>query len=335
MKIPFKVLKEGLYCTAGDFFIDAWRPVKHCVVTHGHGDHARWGHEYYYCSPETLPIIRHRIGENIKVKRLDYQKKYKFNDAWVSLHPAGHILGSSQVRIETKTGVYVISGDYKRAQDPSCLPFECVPCNVFVTETTFGLPIYQWENPNIIARQIYEWWQENSRNDHPSVLFCYALGKAQHVMALLKQFTDSPVYLHGAVSHLAKIYQDQGISMMPFIPVSEKPKDEKFSKDLIIAPPSAAGSLWLKRFPGFRTAAASGWMQIRGMKKRAGHDSGFVLSDHADWNDLLRTVTECGAEHVLTTHGYTDIVAKYITEKFGIKGSELKGLETVTEEDVG
>lgn len=335
MKIPFKVLPEGLYCPSGDFFIDAWRPVKNCVITHGHGDHARWGHQQYFCSKETLPIICHRLGDHIKAKSFEYGKKYKFGETWVSLHPAGHILGSSQVRVETAHGVFVISGDYKRAPDPSCLPFECVECDVYVTETTFALPIYQWENPKIIAKQIYDWWQENSRSGHPSVLFCYALGKAQHVMALLKEFTDQPVYVHGAITPLAQIYKDLGISMIPFIPVTEKPKSEKFSNDLIIAPPSTAGSLWLKRFPTFRTAAASGWMSIRGMRKRASHDNGFVLSDHADWNELIKTVTECKAKQVLTTHGYTDVFTKFLNEELKIQSSELKGLEAMTEEDVG
>lgn len=335
MRTPFKVLPEGLYCPSGDFFIDAWRPVKNCIITHGHGDHARWGHQQYYCSKPSVPIICHRLGEKIKVKPLEYGEKIKLGETWVSLHPAGHILGSSQVRIENKNGVFVVSGDYKRALDPTCLPFEPVECDVFVTETTFALPVYQWDDPKIVGKQIYDWWQTNSQNNHPSVLFAYALGKAQHVMAMLKQFTDQPVYLHGAVTHLAQIYKDQGIDMLPFLPVSDKPKNENFSKDLIIAPPSAAGSLWLKRFPTFRTAAASGWMQVRGMRKRAGHDYGFVLSDHADWNDLIKTVKQTKAKHILTTHGYTDVFSKYLTEDLGIPSSELKGLEATTEEDVG
>lgn len=333
MNIPFVVQPEGLYCTEGEFHIDAMRPVPLCVVTHGHGDHARWGHEKYIATVDSEEILKHRLGDHIQLKSLQYGEKIKLGKAWVSLHPAGHILGSAQVRIEIGNKVYVVSGDYKRAKDPTCLPFEVVECDLFITESTFGLPIYRWENPDIIAKQIYQWWQTNREENHPSILFCYALGKAQRILSMLKTMTEEKVYLHGAILPLTDIYAKKGISMVPFAPVSEKEKKDSFKGDLILAPPSAAGSLWLKRFPSFRTAAASGWMQVRGMRRRKGMDQGFILSDHADWDDLLLTVQQTKASVILTTHGSTQPLAEYIKEKLSLDARELYGLQMVDEDE--
>lgn len=331
MKIPLTVRKEGLYCPAGDFYIDAWSPVPVCVVTHGHGDHARYGHQHYIASSDGVEILRHRLGQAISLQALGYGEKVKRGNAWISLHPAGHILGSVQVRIETAEGVTVVSGDYKRARDPTCPPFEVVPCDCFVTESTFALPIFRWEKSEMTAAKIYKWWQENSRQDAPSVLFCYALGKAQRLLALLAPLTSQPIYLHGAIYPLAAIYAKKGIHLGHFLPISEKEKKGSFTHDLILAPPSAAGSLWLKRFPGFRTAAASGWMQVRGTRRRKNLDQGFVLSDHADWDALMATVKETQASQILTAHGNTTPLAKYLSEVSGLKARELKGLELASE----
>lgn len=331
MNIPLEVKPEGLYCTAGDFYIDPWYPVSKCVVTHGHGDHARWGNEHYIAAKDSEEILKQRIGPSIPLQTLSYHEKIKLKNAWVSLHPAGHILGSAQVRIETSTGVYVISGDYKRAPDPTCLPFEVLECDLFVTESTFALPIYQWEDNEKIARQIYEWWQENAANDHPSVLFCYALGKAQRILSLLQELATRPIYLHGAILPFAEIYKNHGASLAPFAAVMERDKSLPFSKELILAPPSAAGTPWLKRFPGFRTALASGWMQIRGARRRNGMDRGFVLSDHADWDNLIKTIKETKATKVLTTHGSALVLAKFLQEDCKIDAQELKGLESTDE----
>lgn len=331
MKIPFEVKTEGLYCSAGDFFIDAWRPVPLCIVTHGHGDHARYGHKHYLAANDSLEILKHRLGKNIAIQTLSYGEKIKVKNCWISLHPAGHILGSSQVRIETKEGVFVVSGDYKRASDPTCEPFEVVECDLFVTESTFALPVYHWEKNDVIAKEIYDWWQGNANEDHPSVLFCYALGKAQRILSILSPLTDRTVYLHGAIFPLSQIYESKGIKMAPFQAVSEQEKSKSFVKDLILAPPSAAGSPWLRRFPSFRTASASGWMQIRGMKKRKGMDRGFILSDHADWDGLIRTISETKAGQILTTHGSGEVLARYLKEELGLDAFELKGLESTDE----
>ncbi|MBA3816080.1 MAG: ligase-associated DNA damage response exonuclease [Parachlamydiaceae bacterium] len=333
MDIPLKVLEQGLFSTSGNFYIDAWKPVPICIVTHGHGDHAYWGHNLYIGSPETIKIIQHRLGKDVSCQVLDYHQKIKLGNCWVSLHPAGHILGSSQVRIEDSKSVTVISGDYKRGIDPTCKPFEVVECDIFVTESTFALPIYQWPKDDIIEKQIYDWWQENANNDHPSILFCYSLGKSQRVLGLLNKHTDKTVHLHGAVYSLSKLYKEMGVEMIPFLPVSESAKGSLFNKDLIIAPPSAIGAPWMKRFPSCRTACASGWMEVRGTRRRKALDQGFVLSDHADWADLIRTIDETKARIILTTHGNSAVLAQYLTEEKGLDARELKGLEANNNEE--
>jgi putative mRNA 3-end processing factor len=331
MKIPFEVRPEGLYCQWGDFYVDASRPVNQCIVTHAHGDHARWGHKHYIATLDSVPILHHRLGANLSIQGLEYGQKLKIGQCWVSLHPAGHIFGSAQIRIESREGIYVISGDYKRAQDPTSLPYEGIPCDVFVTESTFALPIYHWEDPTEIARKIYHWWQNNSAEDHPSVLFCYALGKAQRILSTLRSFTEQPIYVHGAILPIASIYAEKKIPMLPFLPIGEKKEGKNFAKELILAPPSAAGTPWLKRFPTFRTASASGWMQVRGTRRRKGMDQGFVLSDHADWEGLLQTIEESQAKIVLTAHGSSDVLARYLRETKGLDARELKGLESSEE----
>lgn len=326
MEIPLKVLEQGLFCPSGQFFIDAWEPSPICVVTHAHGDHAYPGHGLYIGSPETIEIIKHRLGKETPCQILDYQKKIKLGHSWVSLHPAGHILGSSQIRIENQKSVTVISGDYKRVLDPTCAPFEVVPCDIFVTESTFALPIYQWAKNEIIGKQIYEWWQENAQQGHPSILFCYALGKAQRVLSMLSQYTDKAIKVHGAVYSLSLLYKEFGVNMSEFAYVSDSAKGTTFTQDLIIAPPTAMGSPWMKRFPSFRTALASGWMEVRGNRRRKALDRGFVLSDHADWADLIRTIEETQAKIILTTHGNSATLARFLREERALDARELKGL---------
>lgn len=333
MDIPLKVAPQGLYCPSGNFFIDAWKPVPICIVTHAHGDHAYSGHGQYLCTPHTIEILKHRIGKELPFKILEYGDKIKLGNAWVSLHPAGHILGSAQIRIETHQSVTVISGDYKRAFDATCLPFEVVECDIFVTESTFALPIYQWAHPDIIRKQLLRWWAENASKGHPSLLFCYSLGKAQRLMSLLKEEKDKKVYLHGAVYSIAKIYEKLGISMISFSPVSEHEKGASFTQELILAPPSALGSSWMKRFPSCKTSFASGWMEIRGTRRRKALDQGLVFSDHADWNDLIRTIEQSQAKIILTTHGNSATLARYLREVKNKDARELKGLETISDEE--
>lgn len=324
---------QGLLCNRGNFYIDAWKPTPLCIVTHAHGDHAYWGHGLYIGSPETVSIIKHRLGKDTPCQILEYHKKIKLGNCWVSLHPAGHILGASQIRIEDGNNVTVISGDYKRALDPTCAPFEVIECDIFVTESTFALPIYQWEANEVIANQIFEWWQENAENGHPSILFSYALGKAQRVMSMLKERSNKTIHLHGAVFSLSQLYKEMGIELPPFTAVSESVKGTSFKEDLIIAPPSAVGTPWMKRFPACKTAFASGWMEVRGIRRRKALDRGFVLSDHADWPGLIKTIEETKAKIVLTTHGNSATLSRYLQQVKGIDARELKGLEQNFEEE--
>lgn len=328
MKIPFEVHRQGLFFPAGNFYVDAWEPVPLCLVTHAHGDHAVFGHNKYVAVSESAEVLRYRLGGDLPLQTFPYGEKCKFGQSWVSFHPAGHILGSAQVRIEIGEKVYVISGDYKRAADATCLPYEIVECDLFITESTFALPIYRWEDSDITAKKIYAWWQENQRENHPSVLFCYALGKAQRILSLLKKYADKPIYLHGAIWPLAQIYAEKKIPLAPFLPIMDQ---MDYSKELILAPPSALSSPWLKRFPSHRKALASGWMQVRGIRKRRGIEKGFVLSDHADWDDLLQTIRDSKASKVGTAHGFASVLAKYLKEEWKIETFELKGLESSDE----
>lgn len=333
MEIPLQLKPQGLYCPLGDFFIDAWAPVPCCVITHAHADHAHAGHGQYIGTEHTIKILKHRLDANLPAQSLKYQQKIKLKDVWVSLHAAGHILGSAQVRIETKKTVIVISGDYKRAVDATCQPFEIVECDIFVTESTFGLPIYQWPHPHQVQQQILMWWHENASKGHPSILFCYALGKAQRIMSLLKAQEDDTVYLHGAMLALTHIYSELGMPLAKFAAVSDIAKGTSFSQALILAPPSALGSPWMKRFPSARTAFASGWMAVRGARRRKAVDRGFVLSDHADWKDLIDTIHHTKARIVLTTHGNAATLAHYLRESQNIEASLLKGLEMNPEDE--
>lgn len=305
--------KAGLYCQAGDFYIDPWLPVERALITHAHSDHSRAGSKTYYASVKSLPLIKHRLGEDISIIGKAYGEKFKLKNATISFHPAGHILGSAQIRIEAGNQVWVASGDYKRTFDPSCDPFEVVPCDVFISEATFALPIYQWQKGSETAEQIFNWWQSDLTR--PSLVFCYALGKAQRLLAELLNWTDQTIYLHGSMEKLTQIYRDQNIQMLPTKLVTEAPPPYPFAGDLILAPPSAHRSLWMKRFKEPQTAFASGWMQVRGARRRRGYEKGFVLSDHADWNELNQTIEETKAQTIFLTHGKTEALDRFLTEK--------------------
>ncbi len=316
---------DGLYCPAGDFHIDPWRPVPRAVITHAHADHARAGSEHYFAQHDGLPIMRHRLGEQHEFTGMDYGERRRFGSTTVSLHSAGHVLGSAQVRVEHDDGrVWVVTGDYKRDPDPTCAPFEVVPCDTIITEATFALPCYQWPPVEQVGEQIWQWWSGHA--DRPCILFTYAFGKAQRVLAALTEHTDRPVYLHGAMVALTDMYREAGIKMVPTVPVTEMDKKHDFAGELILAPPSAAGSPWMRRFRNASTGFASGWMRIRGNRRRRGYDHGFELSDHADWPALLRTIRECGASTVLTTHGRSDDLVRYLRECEGIDARALTTL---------
>lgn len=315
-----RVTDHGLYCPRGDFYVDPWKGVERAVITHGHADHARWGSQHYHATAPSAPILHQRIRD-IELSSYDFGEAFELGDARVSFHPAGHVLGSAQVRVEVDGEVWVVSGDYKRASDPTCAGFEVVECDTFITEATFALPVYQWRPGAAVAREILEWWDSNVRRRKASVLLCYALGKAQRVLGELATMTDRPVFLHGAIASMVEVYREAGVELLPTEKVQEK---RDFAGELIIAPPSAAGSTWLRRFGDYELGFASGWMRLRGARRRRGYDRGFVLSDHADWPGLVATVRATGAKKVLATHGYTDAIVRYLQEE----GIDAQALET-------
>ncbi|WP_238876313.1 ligase-associated DNA damage response exonuclease [Achromobacter xylosoxidans] len=317
---------EGLYCAAGGFYIDPWRPVDVAVLTHGHGDHARAGMGRYHTSVEGLPILRWRLGDQDYSVHA-YGEPFTLGRARVSLHPAGHVLGSAQVRVEVDGQVWVVSGDYKRQPDPTCTPFEVVPCDTFITEATFGLPIYRWPSAADVARDIVQWRDHCAARGEAAILYCYALGKAQRVLAELMPFIDRPVYLHGAIAAGVDVYRGAGVAMADtrlVIDAEGAPAaaGTGFAGELVLAPPSAAGSAWLRRFRKAQHGFASGWMRLRGNRRRRNMDRGFVVSDHADWPDLLRTVRQTGARRVIATHGDTEALVRTLNES-GIAAETL------------
>jgi putative mRNA 3-end processing factor len=306
---------EGLYCPAGGFYIDPVEPVAQAVVTHAHGDHARQGNARYHVARPGLGLMRERLGEPALIEAYGYGEPFTLGDVRVSLHPSGHMLGAAQVRMEHAGRVVVVSGDYKRESDPTCAPFEPVACDTFVTESTFALPVYRWPPMALVLDELLAWWDDCARRKVPAVLFCYALGKAQRLLAELAPRVDRMVYLHGALLRLTGLYREAGVALPPTQPLEENARGAALAGELILAPPSAAGSPWMRRFPNASTAFASGWMRIRGNRRRRGYDRGFVVSDHADWDGLLRSVRDSGAQRIYVTHGDGHALVRYLREQ--------------------
>ncbi|MEK8091725.1 ligase-associated DNA damage response exonuclease [Methylocystis sp. IM3] len=303
---------QGLYCPQGDFHIDPWRPVARAVVTHGHSDHARRGSARYLCHRDCAPILLRRLGD-ISIETLDYGERIEINGVAVSLHPAGHVLGSAQVRVECGGEVWVASGDYKTEPDGVSAPFEPVRCHVFITESTFGLPIYRWRPQHEIMADVNAWWRENAEAGRASVMFAYGLGKAQRLLAHVDP-AIGPIVAHGAVEPINDIYRRQGVALPPTRLVSQMSGKDAFARALVIAPPSTAGTAWTRRFGEYSDAFASGWMQIRGNRRRRGFDQGFPLSDHADWPGLLAAIKATGAARIHVTHGAAGALTRYLRE---------------------
>lgn len=312
----------GLFCKPGQFAIDPWEPAELALITHAHADHARPGSQSYIAAHSCVPLLKRRLGDDINIRGVDFGEALEIGRTRVSFHPAGHVLGSAQIRVEHDHDVWVFTGDFKRDHDPSAEPFELVPCNTLITEATFALPIYKWESGQVVAGQIFQWWQAMKAENRPAVLFAYSLGKAQRVLAELLQFTDESVYLHGAVANMTEVYRNQGIAMLPTHPIDLNDKTKDYAGQLIIAPPGASGSAWMRRFKNASTGFCSGWMRVRGNRRRRGYDRGFVLSDHADWSGLLTTVRESGAQQVLATHGRGDVFVRFLKEQ-GYEAEEL------------
>ena len=329
MKEPLVVRPEGLYCSAGDFYIDPRARVSKALITHAHSDHARPGHKQYLVSDSCLPLLKLRLGKEVKAEGLPFGVSRKIGDARISFHPAGHILGSAQIRVEVKGRVWVVSGDYKPHEDRSCEAFELVKCDVFVSECTFGLPVYRWEKEGNIHQQINNWWSKNARLGRPSLLFAYSLGKAQRVLSGLDP-SIGPIFAHRAVHPFLPVYKKAGIQL-PKVKIVED-GDDACSDAIIVAPPAVEDANWSQRFKGAKHGFASGWMAIRGAKRRRNLDRGFVLSDHADWRGLLEVIRGTGADEIKLTHGYGDPLARYLGE-LGIKASTLEGARERTGED--
>ncbi len=318
---------KGLYCPAGEFYVDPWKPVERALITHAHADHARPGSSQYHAARSGVGLLKQRLGKNTAIQAHDFDAKVQLGRAAASFHPAGHVLGSAQVRIEVDGEVWVISGDYKCDDDPSCEPFEAVPCDVFITEATFALPIYRWDPIELVMDQLMPWWAVNADAGRTSVIFCYALGKAQRLLAEIgRRAAGHPIFVHGAVDALLPAYREAGIALPETIPVLDQSKEKSFAGELVIAPPSAFGSPWMQRLGDCGTAFASGWMRVRGHRRRRGFDEGFVLSDHADWPGLLAAIEATGAKKVFATHGYSDTLARYLREERGIAAEPLETL---------
>jgi putative mRNA 3-end processing factor len=305
--------QRGLYCPPGDFYIDPAKPVQTAVVTHAHGDHLRAGSARILLAAPGLGIARKRLNDARNVVAMEYGQPFSLGPVSVSLHPAGHILGSAQVRLEHDGEVWVVSGDYKRQADPTCAPFEPLQCDVFVSETTFGQPHFVWPDTAAVVGNIVRWWQINRERGRNSVLFCYALGKAQRVLAEMLRHTREPVHVHGEIGTLVEVYRAAGIDMVPTIPVTATSAAELHGA-LVMATPTMSRSSWLRRLGAGTRAFCSGWMLLEGESQRRGYDIGFVVSDHADWPALVSTCQHSGAQRILLMHGRTDRLAVHLTE---------------------
>ena len=305
---------KGLYCPPGNFYIDPWRPVDRAVITHGHSDHARRGNNHYLTAAPGAGILRKRLGEDIRLDTLNYGESISHHGVKLSLHAAGHVLGSAQVRLEYRGEIWVASGDYKLEDDGICAPFEHVRCHTFITESTFGLPIYRWQPQVELFADINTWWQSNAANGRTSVLFCYAFGKAQRLLSGLNPDIGT-ILTHGAVEPLNDIYRAAGVPLPPTQRVSDVTDVSQMRRSIVLAPPSAQGTSWMKRFGDYADGFASGWMQLRGTRRRRGVDRGFVVSDHADWPGLQRAISASGAKRVFVTHGQINVMVRWLIEQ--------------------
>ncbi|GAA4017453.1 ligase-associated DNA damage response exonuclease [Actimicrobium antarcticum] len=321
---------EGLYCVPGKFYIDPWRAVDRAVITHGHADHSRTGHAHYLATAAGEGILRSRLG-TINLQTLAYGETVIHNGVTISLHPAGHVLGSAQVRMEYQGETWVASGDYKVEPDATCAPFEPVRCDTFITESTFGLPIYRWQPQQLVFDDINDWWRANAANGRASVLFCYSFGKTQRILSGVDP-SIGPIICHGAAEPLNRVYRDGGVALPETRLVTEISDKADLKRALVLAPPATAGSPWIKRFGDYSDAFASGWMLLRGARRRRAVDRGFVLSDHADWPGLMQAIKGTGAQRVIVTHGQIGVMVKWLQQN-GLEAGAFQTEYGVEEDD--
>ncbi len=327
----------GLYCPAGGFHVDPCLGVQTAVITHAHADHAIYGSRVYYCAQQSVRLLKARLGERTDIRGVPCGERFVLGGARVSFHPAGHVLGSAQVRVEVgprgSEEVWVASGDYKRTPDPTCAAFEVVPCDVFITEASFALPVYKWDEPAVIGREMLEWWEENAREHRASILIGYSIGKVQRAIAEIAKAAAAAgrplgrLFMHGAIAPMVEAYRAEGIDLPAIDPMPEAARKKELIGSLTVAPQAVSGHAWMRRFgpdERYRTAFASGWMRVRGIRRRGVHDRGFALSDHCDWPGLLRTVKETGARRIFVTHGNIGSFVRYLREV----GFDAAALET-------
>ena len=328
-----KFTKKGIYCIPGNFYLDPWYPVDYAIISHGHADHARWGNKHYLCHNDSKAILQHRIGANISIESLGYNQPKNINGVQVSFFPAGHIIGAAQIRLEYKGYVVVFSGDYKTQPDFLTTPFEPVKCHKFITESTFGLPIYKWKSEADLQTELQNWVHQNQQNNRTSVFLGYSLGKAQRIMKLVENTTN--IFVHSAIHNLNTAISDSGIQLPKSTLITADFKKVDVQNKIVILPPALLGSKLVKQIPNAATAICSGWMHIRGNRRWKGVDAGFAVSDHADWEGLLTAVKATEAEKVYVTHGSQAVFSKYLNE-IGIEAHELKtefGDDEIDKED--
>ena len=312
---------KGLYCRPGNFYIDPWRPVEKAVITHAHSDHARPGSDSYLCHHATKPLLKLRLGADV-IQSVEWNETVSLRGVKVSLHPAGHIIGSSQIRIEYQGEVWVVSGDYKLEDDLLSGRFEPVKCHTFISESTFGLPIYHWKPQQQIFDDIIQWNNRNKEHGKTSVLIAYSLGKTQRILNGLKE-TAETIFVHGAIWNIQEVLREAGWKFPAVERLTPETPKELYKGGLVIAPPGAEGSSWMKKFYPYSVGVCSGWMQVRGHARRRNVDAGFALSDHADWQSLITAVHATEAEKVYVTHGFQSAFSRYLNEN-GIEAAEVK-----------
>ena len=305
---------KGIYCPPADVYIDPRKPVKWAFLTHGHADHARWGSKHYLCTHQAKPVIQYRLGNGAHIEGIAYGEVREVNGVKFSFHPAGHVIGSAQIRVEYQGEVWVVSGDYKTEHDGICTPFEPVKCNVFITESTFGQPVFRWQPQREVMREINEWWLDNKKEGKISLMTAYALGKAQRIMKYLDP-DIGPIFTHGSVESVNMVMRSQGLKLPAGRKVTTANVHNAGPGSFVIAPPNVLNSVWVRRFKNASIGLASGWMALGGAAEKRGVHRGFVLSDHADWDGLNEAVAASGAQKVFVTHGYTAEFAQWLNEQ--------------------
>lgn len=322
---------KGIYCEQANIYIDPWQPVEKALITHAHSDHARAGSKAYLCHKDSVALLSLRLGADINVEGIEYGESLHINGVTISFHPAGHIIGSAQIRLEYKGEIWVVSGDYKLQHDNVSVPFESVKCHHFITESTFGLPVYKFPEPAFVHSDINHWWEKNADEGKNSVIIGYALGKSQRIIQHLDE-NIGKIYTHGAVDNINNTLIQNGLALKETTRVTADMSKKDFEGAIIVAPPSAIGTPWLNRFTPFSLGICSGWMQLRGTRRRRSADRGFVLSDHCDWQQLNEAVKLSGAENVYVTHGYKTVFAKWLRESCSLNAFEVDTLYENDEE---